>query len=57
LALARILAAQNCWDEGVLEGERAVECFSVSHDPPDDFLTFRIEEVERMRIHRDMERG
>jgi tetratricopeptide (TPR) repeat protein len=57
LVLARILAAQERWEESVVEGERAVECLAIFHDPPDEFLTSRIAEIELMRRHRDMNHG
>jgi tetratricopeptide (TPR) repeat protein len=51
--LAKILAAQEKFDEAIEYGEAGLLNYAVFHDPPDEFLRARQEDVERMREWRD----
>ena len=53
--LARILAAQKRFVEAVEFGEKALQHFSVFHNPPTEFLGLRTVEVEKMRRHKDQQ--
>lgn len=55
--LARILAAQEKFDEAIEYGEAGLQNYAVFHNPPDEFLKARQEDVERMREWRDRWRG
>jgi len=50
---ARILAAQEKFEEAVDVGSEAIKNFEVLHNPPTDFLRARSTEVDQMRLVRD----
>jgi hypothetical protein len=48
--LARILAAQYRFEEALPYGEAAVRDYSEFHNPPDEFLSRVMDEVEQIRL-------
>lgn len=51
LVLAQILASRFEYEDATAYGEMAIAEYSRFHDPPDEFLSRVVAEVERMRNH------
>lgn len=51
LVMARILASRFEFGEAAVFGEKAILEYSRFHNPPDEFLSFVIAEVEKMKNH------
>jgi hypothetical protein len=49
--MARILASRFEFEEAVVFGERSIAEYSHFHNPPDEFLSRLVAEVERMKNH------
>ena len=51
LVMAQILASRFEYEDAAVFGEKAIEEYARFHNPPDEFLSCVVAQVERMRNH------